>query len=531
MRAVPDISFARRAWFAAIVCVILTIPFWFVTIPPLTDVPGHMGAAAAAAYAPADPAFARLMGYHWFLVPNLGGDLIVAALRHAVGITRAYWIVAALIPPLLAIGMLMIARILNPRGAAAIAWALMFIYCYPFSYGFINYMLGVACALIGFACWMKLDARPRLREAAAWLAVPLLFLCHVVAGCLFVLFVAAREFDLTRGQGLSRTHLAALLRRTRPLLSSVVILLLWRLSAHSFAGHNTFSLKAKGNALLMLLRDQNIVLDVGTLILALLVFVIGWARGARPHRAVMPALLGLIVLFLITPFSLSGSAFADSRLLPLLPMLAFATQDWSRAGARLTRIVAISGLALLGARLAATTLGFIGYQARYTTELAALDHVPQHSRLVVLDGLGCKTWGHWRADRLGHIADLAIVYRRSWTNSEWDVDGAHLLQIRYRPSDLFYHDPSQYVWPLKCGGNQKKDHPSISTALARVPFGGIDYLWLIDIALPPGYTNPRLTALWNSNTSTLYAVAPSDRSGQGQALGPSEPPTGRSAQR
>ena len=148
---------------------LLALPFGFVTIPPLIDVPGHMGSFAAAAYA-GDPRFARLMGYRWHPVPNLGTDLLVFALQPALGIVRATWLVTAAIPVLLAAGILLLARTLNRDGAAAIGWALVFVYSFPLNYGFLNYALGMALALIGLAGWIMLDARPRRREAAAWVA-------------------------------------------------------------------------------------------------------------------------------------------------------------------------------------------------------------------------------------------------------------------------------------------------------------------------------------------------------------------------
>lgn len=502
-RLVPQAPvLALRTPAVLLVCAAMAVPFLFATIPPLTDVPGHMGASAVEAYA-GDPAFARLLAFHWRLVPNLGTDLVVAALQGTLGLTRAYWAAATIIPPLLAGGILMVARTLNPRGAAGVPWALVFVYSQLLNYGFLNYMLGAALSLLCFAAWMRLDDRPGLREAAAWAAVPLLFLCHVVAGCLFVLLAGAREFALMPGWWPTR----AVLRRVRPLLSSVAILVLWRLSAESFTGKNHFSVSSKYDSVFMLLRDQDLLLDVGSLALALAVFVLGWRLRARPHRAVGPALLALLALFLATPYSLGGSSYADARLLPLVPMLAFATQDWSRVAPRVQRLVAACGFALLVLRLAVTTAGFAAYDARYTAELAALPYIPEHSRVIVLNERPCGTLASWRADRLDHLGDLAIAYRRAWTNSQWDVDGAHLLQILYRPSPRFYDDPSQYVWPSRCGGAERK-RPTLPEALAALPLDGIDDLWLIDAVLPAGYRNPRLSPRWQGEHSVLYSVLP-----------------------
>lgn len=502
-------SFMTRTWFAVAICILVTIPFLTVTIPPLTDVPGHMGTAAVAAYA-GDPALAPLLGFHWRILPNLGTDIIVALLQRMIGITRAFWIVSAIIPPLLAAGIFMIARRLNPRGAATIPWALVFIYSYPFNYGFLNYMLGVAFSLIGFASWMSLDKYPRLRETATWIFTPLLFLCHAVAGCLLVLFICAREFSLLR----RRNQFWSLLRRLRPLSSSFFILLAWRLSARSFAGENETSIKAKLNALVMILRDQNLLLDEGSLLAALLVFMLGYWKGARPDRAVVPAVLFLIPLFVITPSSLNGSSFADERLLPLIPILAFATQDWSSVDIRLTRLVTLAGLSLFGARLVVTIMGFVAYDSQFASDLAALQHVREHSRILVFNTRYCSARQNWRPSRLGHLGDLAVVYLRSWTNSGWDTDGAHLLQVRYRPSASFYDDPSQYVWPVSCGG-RGKGHPTLQEVLAVAPLGGVDYLWLIDAVLPAGYRDPRLALRWQNNSSAIYDVQAIDRKSSG----------------
>ena len=495
-------SFAKYPWLAILASVLVTMPFFIVTIPPLTDVPGHMGSSAAAAYAD-DPAFRPLFGFHWHLLPNLGSEIVVAGLRPVIGITSAYWLIAALIPPLFALGIFMIAEVLNPFGAAAIPWALLFIYSYPFSYGFLNYLLGTALSLIGFAVWMRLDGRPRLREAATWIAVPLLFLCHAVAGCIFGLLICSRELSLLS----ERRRVWRLLGKVRPLLSSVVILVSWRLFARSFAGQNETSLHAKLNALVMLLRDQDRVLDEGSVAAALLVFVVGLWLGARPHRAVVPAILFLIPLFIVTPSTLSGSSFADERLLPLIPILAFATQDWSRVDVRLVRVVALSGLALFVGRLTLTAASFVAYDAQFSTDLAALRHVPDYSRIIVLNTRYCSARRHWRASRLGHLGDLAILYRRSWTNSEWDTDGAHLLQVRTRPSPRFYDDPSQYVWPTSCGG-MARNHPTLEDVLPDLPYGKIDFLWLIDASLPIDYSDPRLVERWRNAQSALYSVRP-----------------------
>ena len=47
--------------------------------------------------------------------------------------------------------------------------------------------------------------------------------------------------------------------------------------------------------------------------------------------------------------------------------------------------------------------------------------------------------------------------------------------------------------------------------LPTIPYGGIDYLWLIDAALPAGHDDPRLVLRWKDDISALYAVMPARR--------------------
>lgn len=486
----------------AIACAILaTLPFWLVTIPPLTDVPGHMGRAAIAAWQD-DPALRALMGFNWHPVPNLGADLLVEALRHVVSITRAYWLVSAAIPALLTAGVFAVARSLNRTGAAGIGWALVFVWSFPFNYGFLNYMLGVGLSLLGFAGWMRLDGRPGRREALTWLFVPLIFLCHAVSGSMFSLFVASRE--LAAVGRLDRRNIIAFLRRIRPLIAGVAIIIVWRLGTQTITGVNEIGVRQKLNALIMMLRDQNIWLDLGSLIAALVAAVIGWQRGARVHRAVVPAMLLLAALFVVMPSRLSGSHFADMRLLPVIPLLFFAGQDLSRVSPRLARVIAVSGYALFAIRLAVTTIGFAAYERDYRAQLAALPLLPAYSRVIVLSESRCDATRNWRSDRRGHLGELAAVYRRGWSNGQWDTDGGHLTQIRWRPSAAFYHDPSQHFWPVECLKPGVPDRWSFADAMGQLPYGRFDYLWLIGAhpAVPP---SERLTAVWTGpDGSILY---------------------------
>ncbi len=171
--------------------------------------------------------------------------------------------------------------------------------------------------------------------------------------------------------------------------------------------------------------------------------------------------------------------------------------------------VTAAGFALFGLRMAVTTQGFVAYARSYATEGGALPHIAPGTRVLMLVAHPCKAGRQWRVDRLEHFPVMATVERQAWTNGMWDVPAIHLLQIRYRPSPLFYDDPSNYVWPAACiDASNAGDRRTIAQAVPLLPLDGVDYLWLVQARLPAGPWEGRLVPLWSEGGSTLYRVRP-----------------------
>ena len=125
--------------------------------------------------------------------------------------------------------------------------------------------------------------------------------------------------------------------------------------------------------------------------------------------------------------------------------------------------------------------------------------------MVSFVGRGCVE--PWSMSRLLHLPGLAIARRRAFSNDQWSMAGAQLLQVRYRPGSPFIQDPTQVVTARFC---RRESWRTVNLALASFPRTGFDYVWLIR---PPPF-DPRLTAglrpVWRSGPSVLYRVV--DRS-------------------
>lgn len=105
--------------------------------------------------------------------------------------------------------------------------------------------------------------------------------------------------------------------------------------------------------------------------------------------------------------------------------------------------------------------------------------------------------------RLLHLPGMAIVRNHAFSNDQWTMAGAQLLQVRYRPGWPFVRDATQIVTERRCPHEYWR---SLDLALAIVPREAFDYIWLID---PPPYDaklTEGLRPVWRSGTSVLYRV-------------------------
>ena len=491
----------RVPWLLAAI-VALCLPYLLVTVPPLIDLPGHLGAAAIEAAAPGS-ALAGYWTWQWAYSLNMGGEVLMKLLADSFGLVAAGWWSAVIATVLFAAGCVAAIRAVNPRGGYALGWALLFVFSYPLLMGFINYVLATGLALLTFAAWVAWLEKPRHRTMLLLIAQPILLTCHAVGGALLPLLVAAYSvgaaFDSRPGW---HTGARRVWRECWPLLATVATMALWKLAAPAGKGGLKWFAAQKLLAFPFALRDQSEALDIATLVACAVLLVAGSAIGARwSWRQGLPA-LALAVLFAVAPGAIDGSALVDVRLLPIALMLALGFQDWSRVSLPLARGVALAGAMLLAVRLGTTAYGFAVYDADYRAQLAALNRVEPGAKVLALVEHTCLRES-WRTPRTDHLPSLASVYRGAWTNDNWAVPGLHMLTPKFRPGRNYTADPSTFVWSAGCSGGTRLR--GIDQAMRRAPLDKVDYVWLIDTGKPK-HQDPRLAPVWRSGRSVLYAV-------------------------
>ncbi|MDV3457745.1 hypothetical protein RZN05_12185 [Sphingomonas sp. HF-S4] len=502
----PRTPWWETRWFAVAAVLLALVPLALPSVPPFTDLAGHVGRYRVMLGTDSD-VLGQWYRYEWRFVGNLGVDLIVAGLGPLIGLEPAVKAAMMLIVALTVTGILWISREAHGRVQPWALLALPLAYNYPLHFGFVNHCLAMALALNGFALWLRLARQGRFRLRAA-LFVPLatlVWVAHVVGWGALCLMAYGAELARMREQGgkwpasVIRAGLACL-----PLALPLLFLVLWRSGEGESVTQRFFDFRFKAGWLAMIFRDRWPEFDMASAAL-LGILLYGGIRSTRTGHARMLTYAGLLLLlaFVLLPFMLFSSAFADMRLAPYIVLLALlALRTGETMPLREKTLLAMIGLAFFGARIAANTASLWDTGRVWEHHLAALDHVPRGARLVSFVGEPCgQGWSHRRTS---HLPAFAIARRAAFSNDQWRLGGSTPLRIVAPGVPGYDADPSQMVVSAPCP--IQPAFATIHDALAHLPRDRFDYVWLID---PPAF-DPRLVAgmtpVWRNETDTLYRI-------------------------
>jgi len=510
-RSAADLEVGTRPWWESRLCLILVvlatmIPLLYPPIPPLVDLFGHMGRYRVELDLGHSAFLQQYYDYHWAAIGNLGVDLLVIPLGELFGLETAVKLIVLAIPPLTAIGFLWVAREVHGRVPPTAFFALPFIYGFPFLFGFVNFALSVALAFIAFGLWLRLGRLERtvLRE---WLFVPIslvVFFCHTYGwGLLGLMCFSADAVRLhDRGRSWWRAGIEAALR-TSVMALPILVMLIWRSETHGGQTVDWFDWKIKWRWIYAALRDRWKWFDIGSLIVAALVFAYAIvSRKLTLSRNLAFSAIVLALSFGIIPRIVFGSAYADMRLVPYLMAVALLAIRFRDVPDRRTaQVLAVVALLFFATRTVANTISLGMAGADQKADLHAIDSMPQGARVITLTGMPCTEY--WPLLRSSHLGAMVIVRRDGFSNDQWLLEGVNLLDLKYRAAGYFAADPSQLVRPDHC---RDYLHRTIDQSLAALPRNDFDYVWLIDV---PPY-DPTLVAglqpVWRGPGSILYRL-------------------------
>lgn len=525
----------QTRWFVLAATLIACIPLIWPDIPPLVDLPGHMGRYRVQLSGDQYPWLHEWYNFRWSLIGNLGVDLLIIPFSKIFGLELGVKLIVMAIPALTVAGMLWIAREVHGRIPATALFALPLAYCFPVHFGFVNFALSMALALNAFGLWLRLARLGKFRlRAAIFLPLSMLiWVSHTFGwGTLGVLAFSAeliRQHDLRQRPGVVwyRDIYAGWILpafwagvHCLSLAPPAVLLVAWRTTGNA-SGQTAdwFNWRAKTLWVVQVFRDRWQLFDIASVgVLFLLMF-----KAIRDPNIQYSRNLGLSAVFLLgvyimLPRIVFGSAYSDMRLVPYLIAVAIiAIRPKPGLSIRGTATVAAIGLAFFLVRIAATTVSFAMYDASYDRELKALDHLPIGARLVTFVGETC--YNEWTMSRLEHIPAIALERRMAYSNDQWSMPGGQLLTSRYRKGIPFAIDASQITTDVQCPAEWWRP---IARSLVTFPRDAFDYVWVVS---PPPY-EPRLeqglVPIWRDRRSALFRV---DRSVPPATIEPNDLPT------
>ena len=492
--------------FVAAMILLTFIPLAYPSIPPLVDIGGHMGRYKIAADVAGSPILQQWFSFRWLPIGNLGVDLLVVPLAKLIGVELATKLVVMSIPPLTVAGMLWVAREVHNRLPPTAAFALPLAFGHPFMFGFVNFALSMALALLAFGLWLRLGrlGKSKLR---AMLFVPLsfiIFFAHTYGwgtlGLLCFSAEAVRQHD--RGQ---RWWMAIVRAACHAAVMALPILLivLWRTEATGGLTHKWFDWDYKWEYLLRMFRDRWEAFDIASaaIVLAVPVFALVHPRLTLSRNLAFSGLM-LAATYVLLPRIVFGSAYADMRLVPFAAAIfVLAVRFKQETRYPLATWLAVAAVGFMLVRLAGTTTSMAIAWNRQKEQLKALDYVLMGSRVAVLVWDKCEQWPLRRSDHLGAIA---TVRREAYTNDHWPMAGSTLMTVRYPQAGWFQRDPSQIVRDPGC----RHEGWSIRSALYNLPGNSFDYLWLVDMRPFPRAWVEGWRPIWAGKGSILLERVP-----------------------
>ncbi len=461
----------------ALICLAAIMPLLLVDFPPLVDLYGHLGRYAVQTELAQRPALQPFYSYDWKLIGNLGGDILVQMLYPVLGLETSVRVTVILTQLLGALGLLLVSREVHGRVTPLAVAAITLLYGYPFNYGFINYALSMALALLAYVVWLRLHRQERGVAAGLWLGVTGagIWVAHTYGWAFLGLLVGSTmlaEVFTARSHPLKA--IARILGVCWPLLLPIIPMVIWRAES-SGAAMSGWSMPYKLRWLFSPFRNKWAEADIASL--AILAGLLYWARLSRSASyagGIGIAALLCVAFFFILPTKVFGSAFADMRLLPYGLAVALVAVRFDQLASRQVRIVSAIALAFFVGRQAVTAASYIVQHQRIEAALPAIDHMPQGARVAFFVIKPCQI--AWALPALDHLSGAALARRDAFVNDQWQQPGVNPLTVHYPAAEPFTRDPSHLVQGERCGHHSR---PPLSEAFARLPRDAFTHVWIV----------------------------------------------------
>jgi len=506
---------------AALLAVVLLVPFVFVDVPPVLDYPNHLARYFVLAH-PNDLILSRMYEIRWAILPNLGMDVLGAALLRVTDLHFGGRILLAMSVLAPVLGALVYHRAVFrewswwPLGSGLIA------YNGAFFLGFMNFLLSLGLALIAAAMWIALRRRNTrlIQVACGVVAAAVLFFCHIFGVVFFAVLIGAHEASLLWGRyksgALAGRDVAITALAGAAALSPALVLYLLSPLNTGPASVGEWKGFAKLWRILAPFMTTSAELTLITAI-AVLSLLILFRRKLEFAPGLPLAMAALLLGFVAAPSSLKGGTFIDLRFAMMMGLLLFAGIQ-PRLSAREGTFAALAVAALIAVRSFHIGSTWIDHRQDLADVRAAIAKVEPGTRVLAARGrpghvIGAEPEeralpGIYRLD--GHLAALLVTERKAFFPLLFADPAQQPLTVR-PPFDRIAQplvEPAEWPW--------LSEQPLSPDALLRARYlaqwqRDFDYVLLIDVPTDV-QPLPALSPLYRGDYAQLYRVnRPSQR--------------------
>jgi hypothetical protein len=451
----------------------------------------------------------RYYDYEWRFRHNIGADLLIVTLAKLMPIELAGRLVVAAIPLLTLTALVWIRLKVHGRVDSVILLSAPFAMSTWFGWGFINYCLSLALALLAFAAWLEIRRlRLALRSAALLAMGVAVWLTHLSGWGILCILVFAWEAHAALEARTSKvrkivTGLWEAGVRCLPLAAPVLIQALspgestWGVIQWDWAG----KLSAPNWSLAFTWDRVDrycVILIAGMVAVALL------ARVTKASGGLALASALLLAAYLLAPTSIFGATSIDLRIFAAFALIATTTITWRTsvdAHWRKLVIVAITlgAFAVSFGRLSYTAIAFQRYESEITQNLALIEHMPAGARVltIVVDGL------NGGRPPLTLLPAMSVVRRDAFSNSQWEEDAGHTLVLRYWHELPYAVGGETTVSDLDDAGQSTG---ALNRLIAAEPLERFDFVWIINTHRAGPVRSSDLVLVDQTRRTALYRV-------------------------
>jgi hypothetical protein len=404
-------------------------PVLLTPIPAMVDYPNHL----ARMYILSDSGGPDANPYYrvaWAIYPNLAMDLIVPQLaRLGVAVELGTRLFLLLSQVLIISGALAIERVVKGHLQISGFVALMFLYCQPFTLGFVNFEFGLGIALWGIALYLAVQERSWTTRGSVNAAlVAALFIAHFFA--LGVYGATLGLHEIWRAWDRKATYRATAMRFVLLAIPVLVVLSIMAFTGGSIGGVRTkwfFSLKWLWP--LTILNGYYLMVSevsVGALLVWIYLAVRRGALRLEPAGRWLAA--GFVIIYLAIPLQLFDTSFADFRIIPAAALilsafcsLSLPTPHWKLATAACVGAITLTNLAVV-------LFVWTSYRDEYAAVIDSF-HAIDKGAMVLIGASGNDPPVRDPTDRpINYAPTLAVHYAKAFVPQLYSAEGKQPLR-------------------------------------------------------------------------------------------------------